>query len=99
VTTWNKLTSWTLIGFSTITIALGLASSHLLDDINDHSTEMAQSQALNDAQQQAAREFRKDMAAAKLCRETVGESSIQWTAAGSLVCVPRTGKAVKVGAL
>jgi hypothetical protein len=65
-----------------------------LDGPDDHHSEHAQAQALNDAQQQAAREFRRDLAAAQLCRETVGESAIQWTAAGALVCVPRKGRAV-----
>lgn len=40
-------------------------------------------------QTQAQREFKRDLAAAKLCRETVGESLIRYTAAGELVCVPR----------
>ena len=57
-----------------------------------HASEWPQSQALVDAQRAAVREFHKDMAAAKLCRQEHGESSFTWTAAGELVCIPRHGK-------
>ena len=60
--------------------------------LDSHASEWPQSQALVDAQRAAVREFHKDMAAAKLCRETHGESSFTWTAAGELVCIPRHGK-------
>ena len=40
-------------------------------------------------QTQAQREFKRDMAAAKLCREQHGESLVSWSAAGELVCIPR----------
>lgn len=46
----------------------------------------------NAARSQAKRELRRDLAAAKLCREAHGESSFQWTAADELVCIPRQGK-------
>lgn len=55
----------------------------------DYSAEMAESQSLLDAQNAEQREYRRDMAAAKLCRETHGESGFTWTADGQLVCVPR----------
>ena len=45
-------------------------------------------------QTQAQREFKRDMAAAKLCREQHGEAGFTWTAAGELVCIPRHGKKV-----
>ena len=60
--------------------------------LDAHASEWPQSQALVDAQRAAVREFHKDMAAAKLCRETHGESLVRWTAAGELVCVPRHSK-------
>ena len=60
--------------------------------LDSHARDWPQSQALVDAQRAAVREFHKDMAAAKLCRETHGESLVRWTAAGELVCVPRHGK-------
>jgi hypothetical protein len=47
-----------------------------------------------DAQTQAQREFKRDMAAAALCREQHGEAGFTWTAAGELVCIPRHGKKV-----
>ena len=60
--------------------------------LDDHSAEMRSTQALSDAQKQAARELRRDMAAAALCREQHGEAGYQFTAAGELVCIPRHGK-------
>ena len=60
--------------------------------LDSHASEWPQSQALVDAQRAAVREFHKDMAAAKLCRQEHGESSFTWTAAGELVCIPRHGK-------
>lgn len=54
--------------------------------------EYQESQSLVDAQRAAVLAFKKDMAAAKLCRETHGESLIRWTAGGELVCVPRHSK-------
>jgi len=57
-----------------------------LDDI-DAATTSAITAA--DAERQAQAEFHKDLAAAKLCRETVGESLVSWNADGELVCIPR----------
>jgi hypothetical protein len=45
--------------------------------------------APSDAEIQAQHEYRKELAAAKLCRETHGESLVSWSAAGELVCIPR----------
>lgn len=42
-----------------------------------------------DAEKKAQTEFRKELAEAKMCRETVGESLIRHTADGQTVCVPR----------
>jgi hypothetical protein len=56
--------------------------------------DMRQSAALSDAQRQAERDLRRDMAAAALCREQHGEAGFTWTAAGELVCIPRHGKKV-----
>ena len=44
--------------------------------------------AASDAQAQAARELRKDMAAARMCRETHGERLVRWTIDGLAVCIP-----------
>lgn len=60
--------------------------------LDNHASEWPQSKALIDAQRAASQAFRKDMAAAKLCRQEHGESGFTWTAAGELVCVPRHGK-------
>ncbi|MCF8156416.1 MAG: hypothetical protein K9K35_10460 [Rhodoferax sp.] len=63
-----------------------------LDSIDDHHSEHARAIVLEDAQRDAARELRRDLAAAALCREQHGESGIAWTEAGALVCIPRKGK-------
>ena len=60
--------------------------------LDNHASEWPASQALVDAQHAAVREFHKDMAAAKLCRQAHGESGFTWTADGELVCIPRHGK-------
>jgi hypothetical protein len=52
--------------------------------------DMQASKALSDAQAQAAQEYRRDLAAVQVCRSTVGESLVSWTAAGELVCIPRS---------
>ena len=70
-----------------VTAALGPS----LDDIE---ADLATQQSLVDAQEQADADLRRDLAAAQLCRYTVGESSFTWTAAGQLVCIPRRGKQV-----
>ncbi len=44
--------------------------------------------AATEARVLAQQEFRRDMAAAKLCRESHGPSLVRWTADGELVCVP-----------
>ena len=51
--------------------------------------------AASDAQAQAMREMRKDIAAAKMCRETHGESLVRWTVDGMAVCIPRKSIATK----
>jgi hypothetical protein len=56
------------------------------------TSEWPQSQALIDAQRAAVSEFHKDMAAAKLCRQSHPGSLVRWTAAGELVCVPVPAK-------
>jgi hypothetical protein len=58
----------------------------------DYSSEMAESASLLDAQKAAQRELNRDMAAAKFCRENFGNSGMQWTVDGELVCVPRKRK-------
>lgn len=75
-----------------VLFALVLGTAHLLDGPDDHHAEWAQAQALSDAQKQAQRELRRDMAAAKVCREQHGEAGFSWTEAGSLVCHPKRGR-------
>lgn len=60
--------------------------------LDARASEYHESQSLVDAQRAAVLAFKKDMAAARLCRETHGESLIRWTANGELVCVPRHSK-------
>lgn len=47
------------------------------------------SPSLSDAQAQAQRELRRELAAAKMCRETHGESILGYDAGGQEVCIPR----------
>ena len=62
--------------------------------LDSHDDEMSQAAALSDAQDQAQREFRRDMASARICREAHGEASFSYTADGQLVCIPRHGRRV-----
>ena len=77
-----------------LAMAMVLGTAHLLDGPDDHHAEWAQAEALSDAQKQARRELRRDMAAAKVCREQHGEAGFSWTEAGSLVCHPKRGRTV-----
>lgn len=72
-------------------LALLLGSAYRLDYPSIYQSELDQSQALIDAQKQAAAELRRDLAAARICRETHGEASFAWTHDGELVCIPRRG--------
>ena len=45
--------------------------------------------ATADAKQYVSADMRKELAAAKLCRETHGESGYTWSVSGELVCIPR----------
>ena len=47
------------------------------------------SMSQTDAEKQAQAELRKEVAEAKMCRETHGESLVRHTADGLTVCVPR----------
>lgn len=62
--------------------------------LDDHSDEMRVAADLTDAQAQAQRELRRDLASAAICREAHGESSFTYTQSGQLVCIPRKGKQV-----
>ena len=53
-----------------------------------------ESQSLIDAERAALSAFKRDMAAAKLCRQEHGEAGFTYTADGELVCIPRHGKRV-----
>jgi hypothetical protein len=44
---------------------------------------------ISDARKAAEHQFRKELHAARLCREEYGDGvSVQWTASGELVCIP-----------
>lgn len=73
-------------------IAACLSLSHLLDAQGELRAVVATAAAVTDAEQQAARELRRELAAARLCREQHGEAGYTWTEAGALVCIPRRGK-------
>ena len=45
-------------------------------------------------QVQASKDFDRDMRAAAYCRQLHGEASMEWSASGELVCIPRQGKKV-----
>lgn len=48
------------------------------------------------ARAQAQSDYRRDMAAAALCREQYGEATYTWTQRGELVCTPRHGKSTVI---
>jgi type II secretory pathway pseudopilin PulG len=48
------------------------------------------------ARAQAQSDYRRDMAAAALCREQYGESTYTWTQRGELVCTPRQGQSTTI---
>lgn len=57
-----------------------------LDELKDQAD-------LGDAQRAAKHAYRKELRAAQLCREELGAgTTIQWTADGELVCIPKTRK-------
>lgn len=82
-----------------ITLFVGILAAYAVVMDSDHRAEMAESQSLLDAQKQAQYELQKELAAAKVCRETHGNSAIAWTADGELVCVPRQPRYLKKAAL
>ena len=84
----HRILNWALAG----AIVLLYAAVQQLDGIDSHSEEMAVAASISDAQKQAAEETKRDLAAARLCRESHGNSGYQWTADGELVCVPRKRK-------
>ena len=73
-------------------IAACLSMAYLLDAPGEIHALAATAAAVTDAEKQAARELRRDLAAARLCREQHGEAGYTWTEAGALVCIPRRGK-------
>lgn len=66
-----------------------LDGNNQLDALND-------SLNLSDAKKAAQRVYKKELAAARMCREEFGEgTTIQWTATGELVCIPKTKGSAK----
>jgi len=80
--------------WSAVAVLLVAGIIGVLGPTIDYSDEMAQSGALKDAQNTAAAQLRRDLAAAAICREEHGESGYTWTEAGQLDCLPRKGKRV-----
>ena len=79
-----------------VALAAILSTGHHLDA--DHADEWAQSTALIDAQRAARAEYRRDLAASRLCAEANGPGAAwRWTDTGDLVCTDhRTGRAAVV---
>ena len=75
-----------------VVAAMACFTAYLGPSPDDIRADLAVQQSIVDAQEQARVELRRDLAAAKLCREIHGEAGYQWTAAGQLVCTPRKGK-------
>lgn len=80
-----------LIGVTAFTVALSWLGPIALDGMDDHHAEHATAASLLEAQRAEAAQLRRDMAAARLCREAHGEAGFTWTVDGQLVCVPRRG--------
>lgn len=78
----------TLLGVAAFTVALAWLGPIALDD---NHAEHATAASLLEAQRAEAAQLRRDMAAARLCREAHGEAGFTWTVDGQLVCVPRRG--------
>ncbi len=66
--------------------------------LDDHSADWPESTALQDAQRAARAEYRRDLAAARLCAQANGPGAAwRWTDTGDLVCTDhRTGRAAVV---
>ena len=62
-------------------VACPAVHDNQLDELNDALN-------LSDSKKAAQRVYKKELAAARLCREQVGVSTVQWTASGELVCIP-----------
>ena len=90
----KRIPTWLqdLIGVTVMVLVIVWLLGYYGPSLDRHASEWTESQALIDAQRAAVGAFKRDMAAAKLCRETHGESLVRWTAAGELVCVPRHSK-------
>ena len=73
-------------------IAACLSMAWMLDAPSDMQALIDTARASTDAEQQAARDLRRDLAAARLCRELHGDSGYQWSAAGEVICIQRSGK-------
>lgn len=83
----------------TAALAVGIAAILLAGPVlDDHSADWPASTALQDAQRAARAEYRRDLAAARLCAEANGPGAAwRWTDTGDLVCTDhRTGRAAVV---
>ena len=80
--------------FDLILVTAIVAAIAYLLGVFGPSLDERDSASSRDAQTQAQRDTRRDLAAAALCREQHGETGFTWTAAGELVCIPRHGKKV-----
>jgi hypothetical protein len=68
------------LSFAVVMVCLGPA-------LDKHDAERPTTAAA-EAQTQAQQEFRRDLAAAELCRKEHGASLVRWTVDGELVCIP-----------
>ncbi len=76
----KTFTACILIGGAFV-LGAALDGNNQLDELNDALN-------LSDSKKAAQRVYKKELAAARLCREQVGVSTVQWTASGELVCIP-----------
>ena len=72
-------------------VALYAVVAHL-DGPDDLTTAQAIAADATEAQHRLDAPLRRDLAAAKLCREQHGEASFTWNSKDQLVCIPRRGK-------
>lgn len=91
----HRLLNW-LLATAIVAIIVGMQACDGASDVDTMRLSAsdladAQKQAKEAARAESARQYRRDMAAAALCREEFGEASFTWTQRGELVCVPRRG--------
>ena len=77
----KNFTAFVFIGGAFV-LGAYLDGNNQLDSLNDALN-------LSDAKKASQRVYKKELAAARMCREEFGAgTTIQWTASGELVCIP-----------